>query len=71
RTSGRPNRRDPTGRAGTDLGQELDLLLQWWPVENTEILTGYARFFPGSYVEKTGGISDEAQWLVFQATYSF
>jgi hypothetical protein len=70
-TSGRAARRDPTGQAGSDLGQEVDLLAQWQVNQNTEIFAGYSHFFPGEFVRNTSGSQDDADWFFLQATYKF
>lgn len=71
RSSGKAQRTDPTGTAGRNLGREVDLTLRWQALKNVELLTGYGCFFPGAYVEKTGGNTGTAQWLMVQGTYRF
>ncbi|MFP4058098.1 MAG: alginate export family protein [Candidatus Brocadiia bacterium] len=68
--SGRPARRDPSGRAGSTLGQEIDLVARYKATERLSFLGGYAHFFPGSFVERTGE-SPDADWVFFQTQYSF
>ncbi len=65
----RPVRRDATGRAGRELGQELDLVLRAGP-----IALGYAHFFPGSFIERTtpsGGRASGADLFYAEASVSF
>lgn len=69
--NGRPARRDPTGRAGRDLGSELDLIARWQVNRELEVMAGYARFFTGAYVANTPGESQDANWAFLQLTYNF
>lgn len=69
--NGRPERRDPTGRAGQDLGQELDAIARWQVSKNLELLLGYARFFAGDYVRNTPGNDRDANWAFAQMTFAF
>jgi hypothetical protein len=51
-------RRDPTGRAGDEVGQELDLTARWaWPPHTTYLL-GYSYFRSGDLIEGTGPDQD-------------
>ena len=69
--SGKPERRDPTGAAGQDLGHELDLIVRRQFNNELEFLIGYARFFAGSYVRRTGGGASGANWAFAQLTYAW
>ena len=66
-----PQRRDRTGNSGHELGQEVDILLQWNVSKNLDIFTGYAFFFPGSFIRNTAGGDDDANWGFFQFVYKF
>lgn len=48
---GRPIYQDPTGGSGTDIGQELDLLLQWTMTARTNLWVGYSHFWAGDYFD--------------------
>lgn len=48
-------RHDPTGAAGTDVGQELDLVLRWTITPRAEVLFGYSHLFPGDFLLNTPG----------------
>jgi len=48
-------RQDPTGRAGDDVGRELDLALSISPVRWATLQLGYSRFFAGDFIEATNG----------------
>ncbi|MFH1762126.1 MAG: alginate export family protein, partial [bacterium] len=71
-TSGKPhkNRIDKTGKSGTDLGQELDLIISTAVNKNIKIQIGYAHFFPGNFIKNTGN-GDPADWAYAQTALSF
>jgi hypothetical protein len=47
-------RKDPTGRAGTDVGQELDLLLNFHLTNHQDVLLGYSHLYSGPFIKQTG-----------------
>jgi hypothetical protein len=69
--NGKAERRDPTGATGCDLGHEVDLIARWQVNKELELLFGYARFFPGSYVRRTPGSHSAASWAFAQFIYTF
>ena len=59
---------DPTGRAGRDVGNELDLVTNFHLTQNQDVLIGWSKLYEGSFLKKTGpGPSPE----LFYAQYSF
>lgn len=58
--------RDPTGQAGTSLGQDVELRAEWEVSSNLDFDVGYAHWFKGSYFDNptilaqmpTGGNKD-------------
>jgi hypothetical protein len=59
---------DPTGRAGRDVGNELDLWTNFHLSQNQDIWVGYSKLYEGSFLKKTGpGPSPE----LFYVQYSF
>lgn len=68
-TSLKPYHRDPSGRSGSALGEELDLRVVWNASAHLELMAGCGRFFPGSFVSNTGPASS-ADWSFAQVTYS-
>jgi hypothetical protein len=59
---------DPTGRAGKDVGNELDLVTNFHLAQNQDIWVGYSKLYEGSFLKKTGpGPSPE----LFYLQYSF
>jgi hypothetical protein len=69
-SSGRPARRDATGNAGADVGQEMDLAVAYDYNKHLKFLAGYSHFFPGRFLRRTGA-SPDADWLFLQVVYSF
>jgi len=63
-------RRDPTGRSGTTLGDEIDFRVTWTLSNHIELMGGYGRFFPGGFVTNTGPAA-AANWYFLQPTYSW
>lgn len=68
--NGRPQRYDPTGQAGSTVGQEIDLVVSYSYSEHLTFQAGYAHFFPGGFV-KDNSPSPDADWVFFQMLYSF
>lgn len=69
--SGKPERRDPTGRSGRSLGHEVDAIARWRAARGLELLCGYARFFPGAFARRTPGHRGGAHWAFAQLSLSF
>jgi Alginate export len=61
---------DPTGEAGRDLGQELDLTLRLPLQKHLQFLTGYSVFFPGRFARLTRG-SEDTRFGYVQTTIRF
>ncbi len=60
-------RRDPTGKAGTDVGDELDLVVSFHLDAHQDVLFGYSKLYAGDFLKRTGpGGSPET----FYAQYS-
>jgi hypothetical protein len=61
-------RRDPTGRAGTDVGDEIDFTTNFHLSQHQDILIGYSKLFAGQFIRRTGpDLSPD----FFYAQYSF
>lgn len=78
--AGQPTFRDPSGAAGHDLGNELDLLVQWQISPRADILFGYSHFWTGDYFRSptvapvgtaTPVIPDDADFFYTQFTARF
>ncbi len=53
-SAGAAIRRDPTGRAGTDVGDEIDYITNFHLSMHQDILVGYSKLFAGSFIRRTG-----------------
>jgi Alginate export len=59
-------RSDPTGRAGIDVGQELDLLLNMNLGRHSSLLLGYSKLFSAGFINQTGpAVSPELYYLQY------
>jgi len=66
----RPQRWDPTGAAGSDLGHEIDLVVKYKCSRCLNLQAGYAHFFPGLFIQRTGP-SPDADWAFVQGMLRF
>jgi hypothetical protein len=66
--SGTAIRRDPTGAAGNNVGNEIDLLANFHLSPHQDVLIGYSRLFAGNFLRATGPGSDPRY---FYAQYTF
>ncbi len=51
---GIPIRRDDTGAAGNDVGQEIDVVFNAHVTNRQDLFVTYSYFFPGAFVQATG-----------------
>jgi hypothetical protein len=59
-------RRDPTGRAGTNVGQELDFLLNFQLDRHNSLLLGFSKLFSGDFIKQTGpNVNPELYYLQY------
>lgn len=68
--NGRPQRQDPTGAAGNELGHEIDLIVKYRWSDHCRLRFGYSHFFPGAFIQRTGP-SPDADWAYAQWMYEF
>lgn len=61
-------RRDATGRAGRNVGDELDLVMNFHLGPHSDVLLGYSVLFPGHFIRQTGSERTAEQ---FFASYVF
>ncbi|MCC9599161.1 alginate export family protein [Stieleria sp. JC731] len=63
-------RHDPTGAAGNNVGDEIDLVLNFHLTRYSDILVSYNKLFGGKYLEATANANQdsnaEALYLIFQ-----
>lgn len=62
---------DPTGAAGTDVGQEVDLVARYSLSRRVALSAGYAHFFAGSFIQRVQGRASDSDWGYVQATVTF
>ncbi|HEV2947342.1 MAG TPA: alginate export family protein [Gemmataceae bacterium] len=62
-------RRDPTGRAGTDVGDEIDLVTNFHLSQHQDILLGYSKLFAGQFIQHSTGPKGSPEF--FYAQYCF
>lgn len=53
--AGNAIRRDPTGQAGAEIGQEVDVVLNFHTSKHTDVLMGYSHLFGGDFLRNTAG----------------
>lgn len=62
-------RRDPTGAAGTNVGDEFDIVLNFHLRRYSDILVGYSRLFGGGFLENTSGPTAASDAELFYLMY--
>jgi hypothetical protein len=61
-------RRDVTGKAGTNVGDEIDIAINFHLDKHNDFFVGYSQLFSGSFIRNTGpGLSPE----LFYTCYTF
>ncbi len=66
--AGRPTRRSANGAAGRDVGDEVDVLLNFHLSQHQDVGIGYSKLFAGDFVGRTGpNVSPE----LFYVQYNF
>jgi len=64
--AGVPLRRDPTGQAGRDVGNELDLMWAMQLATHSNLLVGWSKLFSGRFIAQTGpDVSPESFYLQY------
>ncbi len=64
--SGATTRRDATGKAGTDVGNELDFLVNFHIDQHSDFMIGYSKFFAGDFIRNTKpGVDSELFYLMY------
>jgi hypothetical protein len=63
-------RRDPTGQAGNNVGDEIDLILNFHLTRYSDVLVSYNKLYGGGFLEATAGpnaaADAESLYLIFQ-----
>jgi hypothetical protein len=61
-------RRDPTGRAGVSVGDEIDLLMNFHLDSHQDVVVGWSKLYAGTFIKRTGpAVSPE----LFYVQYTF
>jgi hypothetical protein len=68
--AGVATRSSPTGAAGTNVGRELDFLVNFHLTNHSDIQFAYSHFFSGSFMERTGSGKD-IDYGYLQYTFRF
>ncbi len=68
---GTPYLRDETGNSGGELGQELDLWIEWTITPYSSLMFGYAHFFDDNFVHTRVGGDDDPDLFIVQYRYRF
>jgi hypothetical protein len=63
--------RDRTGRSGKQLGQELDLGIEWLISDYSSLWLAYSYFFTDNYIDTLVPGSDDPQLFLLQYQYKF
>jgi hypothetical protein len=69
--AGNAIRRDPTGRAGTNVGNEIDVVLNFRLGPHSDILTGYSKLFGGRFLEQTSSRTAAGNGDFYFMQYSY
>ncbi len=68
---GSPLLRDRHGHSGTELGQELDLWLEWFIDPHSSLVFAYSHFWNGPYVNHVVDDDDQADLIMMQYRFRF
>lgn len=52
--SGRPIRQDPTGQAGANVGEEIDIVLNFHLSNHQDVFVNYSHLYAGDFIKRTG-----------------
>ena len=66
---GNATRRDPTGRAGTFVGNEIDLVTNFHLTPRSDLLVGYSHLFGGGFLRNTSGPNASVNSSLFYMQY--
>lgn len=69
--AGSPTRWDPSGRAGSHVGEEIDLVMNFHLTKHLDLLTGYSYLWGGEFLRNTASATAarNASLYFFQASY--
>ena len=64
-------RRDATGAAGTDVGHEVDAIVNFHVTKHSDVMTGYSHLFGGDFLQRTAGPNAAVDSSFFFVQYSY
>ena len=67
--AGNAIRRDPTGAAGRNVGDEIDVVVNVHVGRYSDVLVGYSRLFGGGFLESTSGATAASDAELFYMMY--
>lgn len=69
--AGNAIRRSATGAAGNNVGDEIDLILNFHISKHSDILTGYSKLFGGEFLQQTRGRNGSTNSDFYYLQYSY
>ena len=67
---GVPIRRNATGSSGNDVGDELDITVNWQVDVHSSFLFGWSHFWPSNFINSSG-FSRDADFIYLQYQFRF
>ena len=64
-------RRDPTGRAGSHVGEELDMIFNFHLTKHADIITGYSYLWGGDFLKNTAGPKAAVNTSLYYLQWSY
>jgi hypothetical protein len=68
--AGKALRQDLTGKAGTDVGQEIDCYTNFHLTTHQDVWVGYSKLFAGGFIKRTGS-PDSPELFYLQYSYKY
>lgn len=69
--AGNAYRRDPTGRAGSDVGQKAEILANFHLTKRADLYAGYSYLWGGEFLKNTGGPKAAVNSSIAYVGYSY
>lgn len=69
--AGNAIRRDPTGRSGSHVGEELDAVFNFHLSRHADVLTGYSYLWGGEFLRNTAGRTGAADTGLYYLQFSY
>jgi hypothetical protein len=62
--NGRKIRQDPTGKAGRNVGEELDITTTYHLSNHQDVLVGWSQIWSGEFIRKSGPATNPQYWYM-------